>query len=169
MKAVARLLNDMIAEGILTDYAVFGAVAQMRYTEAVATMDVDVLVILPGEPGLDILRPIYEFCRRRGLEPRGEAVRVGDWPVQFIPAFSTLTEDAVRHADAAEIDAVSIRVVRPDYLAVIALSTGRPKDFARILSLLESGAVTREEIERLADDFGLRSEWRSFKERFLGG
>lgn len=169
MKAVARLLNEMTAEGILTDYAVFGAVAQMRYTEAVVTMDVDVLVVLPEEQGLDILRSVYEFCRRRGLEPQGEAIRVGDWPVQFVPAFSTLTEGAVRHADQAEIEGVSVRVVRPDYLAVIALSTGRPKDFARILSLLESGAVRREEIERLAEDFGLRSEWSSFKEKFLGG
>jgi len=169
MKAVARLLNQMTSEGILDDYAVFGAVAQMRYTEAVVTMDVDVLVILPEEKGLDILRSVYDFCRRRGLEPQGETIHVGDWPVQFIPTFSTLTEAAVRHADTGEIEGVSIRVVRPDYLAVIALSAGRAKDYARILSLLESGTVNRGEIEGLAGDFGLRSQWSSFREKFLGG
>jgi hypothetical protein len=169
MKAVARLLNEMVSQGVLDDYAVFGAVAQMRYTEAVATMDVDVLVVLPHEDGLDILRSVYEFCRFRGFPPQGESIRVGDWPVQFIPTFSSLTKEAVRNADTAEIDGVPIRVVRPDYLAVIALSAGRAKDFVRILSLLESGAVNREEMERLAKDFGLQSEWSAFRGKFLGG
>jgi hypothetical protein len=39
MQRVARLLLDMVSAGVITDYAVFGAVAQMRYTEAVSTMD----------------------------------------------------------------------------------------------------------------------------------
>ena len=39
MKAVADLLNSMIESGIITTYALFGATAQMRYTEAVATLD----------------------------------------------------------------------------------------------------------------------------------
>ena len=31
MDEVARLLNDMTKAGVITDYAVFGAVAPMRY------------------------------------------------------------------------------------------------------------------------------------------
>ena len=46
---------------------------------------------------------------------------------------------------------VPLRVVRADYLAVIALSVARGKDFARILALLESGSVTRDEIGRLGE------------------
>jgi hypothetical protein len=52
-------------------------------------------------------------------------------------------------------------------LVTIALSTGRPKDFARILALLESGAVSSEEITELAGRYQLQSEWKRFKERFL--
>ena len=96
MKEVARLLHDMLAEGIITDYALFGAVAQMRYTEAVSTMDADVLVGIPGETRINVLRPIYEYCSSKGYKPEGEAIRVGGWPVQFIPAFSALTEEAIR-------------------------------------------------------------------------
>ena len=44
MDKVTRLLHDMVEAGIITDYAVFGAVAQMRYTEAVVTLDADILV-----------------------------------------------------------------------------------------------------------------------------
>ncbi|GAG48731.1 unnamed protein product, partial [marine sediment metagenome] len=41
---------------------------------------------------------------------------------------------AVREAETGEIDGVPIRVVRADFLAAMVLSTGRPKDFARILA-----------------------------------
>jgi hypothetical protein len=44
----------------------------------------------------------------------------------------------LHEAETAEVEGVPLRVVRASHLGVIALSTGRPKDYARILSLLES-------------------------------
>jgi hypothetical protein len=167
MKAVAVLLNDMVAAGLVADYAVFGAVAQMRYTEAVATLDADVLIALPASGDLDILKSIYAFCASRGYLPEGEAVRVGDWPVQFIPTFSPLTEEALRMAEEGEVEGVPLRVVRADYLAAIALSVGRAKDFARVVALLDGRAVAPSQIEALAHRHGLASHWRQFRERFL--
>jgi len=167
MKAVARLLNDMLSTNIVKDYAVVGAVAQMLYTEAAVTMDAAVLIVTPQQRSIDMLNPIYEFCSSRGCVPEGEAIRVGDWPVQFIPTFNPLAVEAVREAETGEIDGVPLRVVQADFLATIALSTGRPKDFARILALLESGAVSSADIAKLAMRFELQSEWRKFKERFL--
>jgi hypothetical protein len=167
VQEVAQLLLDMLSAGVISDYALFGAVAQMRYTEAVATMDADVLVAVSTAPQLEPLRPIFEFCTSRGYAAEGEAIRVGDWPVQFIPAFNRLTEEAMREAQSAEIEGLPIRIVRADHLAVIALSVGRPKDFTRILSLIESHSVSPREVERLAERHGLSAEWHRFKSRFL--
>jgi hypothetical protein len=167
MKDVALLLNDMLSAGVITNYAIFGAVAQMRYTQAVATMDADILVVMEGQDSLDVLKPIYELCTIRGYTPDRDTIRVGEWPVQFIPVFNPLTDDAVREAENGEIEGVALRVVRADFLAVIALSTGRPKDFTRILALLESGAVSCEQIDELAQGYRLQNEWTRFKERFL--
>jgi len=75
VKEVASLLNAMRAVGVIADYALFGAVAQMRYTEAVATLDADVLVAVPGPDRLDVLAPIDDFCRSRGY--RRKATRSG--------------------------------------------------------------------------------------------
>lgn len=167
MKEVAELLNAMRDAGVISEYALFGAIAQMRYTEPLATLDADVLVAVPSPLKLDLLKPIYEFCAARGFRPEGEAVRVGAWPVQFVPVFSPLTEEALEQAETADFEGVPFRVVRADHLAVIALSAGRPKDYARILGLLESGSVSRQEVARLAARHGLANAWTRFETRFL--
>jgi hypothetical protein len=169
VKELARLLNGMREAGVISDYALFGAVAQMRYTEPVATIDADVLVTVPGPEGLDKLVPIYRFCATKGYHPEGEAIRVGAWPVQFIPVFSPLTQEALEQAETADFEGVPFRVVRAAHLAVIALSVGRAKDFTRILALLESGSITRQQIAGLAARHGLAEAWKRFESRFLDG
>jgi len=167
MKCVAELLNAMLDARVISDYAIFGAVAQMRYTEAVVTLDADILVGVPDEAAIDVLTPIYRFCRARGYFPEGESVRVGNWPVQFMPAFDAVTRDAMANAETADIEGVSVRVVSALYLAVIALGVGRAKDFARMLGLIESGATNPEAIAGLAGKYGLTQKWIRFKNRFL--
>ncbi|MGH9363712.1 MAG: hypothetical protein ACRD1B_00385 [Thermoanaerobaculia bacterium] len=169
MKEVARLLNEMRGAGVIHDYALFGATAQMRYTEPIATLDADVLVAVPSPERLDALQSLYEFCAARGYQPEGEAVRVGAWPVQFVPVFSPLTQEALALAETVDFEGVPLRVVRADHLAVIALSVGRAKDFTRILALFEAGSVTKEEIQELAGRHGLADAWKRFQKRFLDG
>ena len=164
---MAQLLNEMQRAGVIRNYALFGAVAQMRYTEAVATLDADVLVAVPAPDRLDALSGVYEFCAARGYRSEGEAIRVGAWPAQFVPAFSPLTEEAMEQAATADFEGVAFRVVRADHLAVIALSVGRAKDFSRILALLESGSASRESIACLAAKHGLAEDWHRFESRFL--
>jgi hypothetical protein len=149
------------------DYALFGAAAQMRYTEPVATLDADVLVAVPDGDRLDVLAPIYDFCRARGFHPEGESIRVGAWPVQFIPVFDPLTRHALAAAETADFDGIPFRVVSAAYLGVIALSVGRAKDAARILALIESGAVTADALAALAAAEGLSEAWARFSARFF--
>ena len=167
MRELAQLLNEMQRAGVIRNYALFGATAQMRYTEPVATLDADVLVAVPDTGRLDPLSGIYEFCAARGYRPEGEAIRVGPWPAQFIPAFNPLTLEAMEQATTADFEGVAFRVVGADHLAVIALSVGRAKDFARILALLESGSASRESIKTLAVRHGLADAWQRFETRFL--
>ncbi len=167
MKELAKLLNEMQGAGVITNYALFGAAAQIRYTEPVATLDADVLVAVPGVSGLDSLGGIYAFCADRGWHAEGEAIRVGAWPTQFIPAFDALTQEAMENAATADFDGVPFRVVTADYLAAIALSVGRAKDHTRILALLESGSTNRAAIATLAARHGLAAAWGKFESRFL--
>jgi hypothetical protein len=167
VKELATLLNAMRDARVILDYALFGAAAQMRYTEPVATFDADVLVEVPAPERLDILKPLYDFCARRGWQPEGEAIRVGNWPVQFIPVFSPLTREALELAEIAEFEGVPFRVVSARHLAGIALSVGRAKDYARILALLDGKAVTQEQVAEVAVRHGLAEQWKRFKAKFL--
>jgi hypothetical protein len=162
-------MNELVGAGFIRSYALFGAAAQMRYTEPVATLDADVLVAVPAPERLDVLAPIYAACRERGYVPEGEGIRVGAWPVQFVPVFDELTSESLEMADTVDFEGVPLRVVQAVHLAVIALSVGRAKDFARILALLESESVTRGEIARLAGAHGLEEAWHAFDARFPGG
>lgn len=156
----------MMAAGVICDCAIFEAMAQMRYTEPVATLDADVLVAVPSPEKPGLLRPIYEFCASHAYHAEGEAIRVGAWPVQFIPAYSPLTQEALEHAEPADFEGVALRVVRADYLAAIALSVGRAKDFTRIMGLLESGNLRRNQLETLSRRHGLQKAWKQFEARF---
>jgi len=46
-------------------------------------------------------------------------------------------------------------------------SAGVIQDYARILALLESGSVRREDIQRLAGRHGFADAWQRFEKRFL--
>ncbi len=167
MKEVAQLLNALRAAGVIVDYALFGAVAQMRYTQPVATLDADVLIAVPSPERLDVLATVYQFCAKKGYHAEGEAVQVGEWPVQFIPVFDALTREALEWAETTDFEGIPLRVVRADHLAVIALSAGRAKDFTRILALLESESVTPDGIASLAGRHRLTETWEQFTKRFM--
>ncbi|MGH7267246.1 MAG: hypothetical protein ACREMB_20695 [Candidatus Rokuibacteriota bacterium] len=151
MKELAQLLNEMHTCGVIQ-----------------ATLDADVLVAVPFPERLDALSDVYEFCAARGYRPEGEAFRVGAWPAQFVRVFSPLTREAMEQAETADFEGGPFRVVGPSHLAVIARSVGRARDYARILALLESDSVSREEIGRLAGQHGLAEAWGRFEARFFG-
>lgn len=130
-------------------------------------MDADVLVSVNAGDRIDMLSPIYAFCLERGYKPEGEAIQVGDWPVQFIPAYDALTEEAMREAETADMDGVPLKVVSACHLAVIALKTGRAKDHLRILALIESGAVSTDQIQQVAARHQLAAKWSDFRAKFL--
>ncbi len=62
-------------------------------------------------------------------------------PVQFLPVFNPLTEEAVAKAQTIKYARVTTCIMRPEHLAAIMLDTGRPKDYLRIAMFLEQRAV----------------------------
>jgi hypothetical protein len=145
---VIAAINDLKQMGLIQDYAISGAMAQLFWDEAVVTFDLDVLVLLgPVASMLDPLREIYEWAEERGYPNRAEHILISDFPVQFLPAPDPLSEDAVTNAAEVEAAGVAIRVVRPEYLIAMWLVPGPASTFRR----RERAAKLRESVHLHAD------------------
>ncbi len=74
------MLNAVRDSGVVADYALFGAIAQMRYTEPVATLYAEALVEVPSAQRLDLLaatgavaeKPPGSIVARKDSHGRGD-------------------------------------------------------------------------------------------------
>ena len=168
MKQVFALLNEMVRDGALENYAVAGAIGAMFYVEPFSTQDIDVLVMTPVDR-LVIELPGLDYLKARGYtEFRNEGIVVEGWPVQFLPATTQLEREAYLNAETSNIDEVPVRVVLAEHLVAIMLNVGRPKDLARIEMFLSQDAVKIDALEDLIQRHGLTEKWDDYKRKFVG-
>ena len=94
MRTVFQLLNAMVRDGEVQNYAIGGAIAAVFYVEPFSTQDIDVFIMIESE-GLVTTIPGWDYLKKRGYtEIRGKAIVVEGWPVQFIPVSNALEEEA---------------------------------------------------------------------------
>jgi hypothetical protein len=166
---IIALVNQMEADGVIERYAVGGAVAATFYLEPVATVDVDIFVMFRQEPGQLLLspNPILDYLTARGGILEGEYVILAGWPVQFLPPTSPLVEEAMTNAATVDVEGTPARVLTAEYLAAIALQTGRGKDNARLLQFIEAGVVRPAVFQSIVGQHALVDQWQEFVRSFL--
>ena len=164
--AALEAVNLLEGEGLLRRYAVGGAVAVMFHAEPVLTFDLDVFVLLPAPAdGLLDLGPIYRRLEAEGGRAERETVVLHGIPVQLIPAYNALVEEAVDGALATEFEGTPTRVVGYEHLLAIMVQTGRPKDRERIASLLAQRPPDEGALGPILERHGLSDRWREIKGR----
>ena len=139
MKQALIVLSELVAEGVIEDYAIGGAMGATFYLEPVVTMDLDVFVLFKDNASLVPLQPIYEALKKRGYGPdeqMPECIDIDGTPVQFLPVYNKLLEEALSNAVSFDYDGVQARVLPGEYLAAISVQTGRAKDKLRVLAFL---------------------------------
>ncbi|MGI9107920.1 MAG: hypothetical protein ACR2G4_16925 [Pyrinomonadaceae bacterium] len=167
MKETFKVLNRMVKAGVIEDYAVGGAVAAIYYLEPFETSDLDIFIQVsaPGSE-LMILAPVYDYLRSQGYKAKGEFVYIEGFPVQFLPVFNPLTDEAVSLAQAIKFARVSTRIMRAEHLVAIMLDTGRAKDYLRINMFLEAGAVEMRSLKAVLKRHGLTEKWKANEHKF---
>jgi len=169
MQATLEAINQMQADGVISHYAIGGAVAATFYLEPAATLDVDVFVLLPHASGaLVSLSPIYEYLKARGGIEDREHIVLGDWPVQFLVPANELEREAVVASIPVDVEGVRTWVMLAEHLVAIALSTGRAKDHIRVLQFIKDKAVDQVMLRAILEKHGLLSKWEQFQHRYLG-
>lgn len=169
MKKIFQLLNQMVHDGELTNYAVGGAIAAVFYVEPFVTNDVDVFVVMETEQtGLVTTIPGWDYLKERGYtEIRGESIVVEDWPLQFLPVRTPLEEEAYLNADMLDFEGEPVRVVLAEHLVAMMLQNGRLKDLVRVKMFLSLESVNQEILLDIIKRHGLEKQWMNFQSRDL--
>ena len=148
MQAALRALNQLVADGVIPQYAIGGAIGASFYIDAVQTEDVDAFVFMsPSASGLLTLAPIYEALTKLGGVVEHEYIRFNEWPVQILPDANDLVREAITKATETEFDGIPTRVFSAEHLCAVALQTGRTKDYLRVVMFLDAKAVDRMSLE----------------------
>jgi hypothetical protein len=151
-------VNDLKASGIIHQYAIAGAMALTFWIEPIPTFDLDVLVMLPrSDNPLVSLEPIYRWASERHYEARKEHLVIEGVPVQFLPSFGVLADEAIRTAADRQYHGVPLRVVRPEYLIPLYLvpSARTAKRRERAAALLDAADLDRDTLDEVMRRFNL--------------
>lgn len=167
MRDTLAEINALTSSGVIGQCAIGGAMGATFYLEPISTYDVDIFVVFDNPPLILTLTPIYDFLRQRGHQSEGDAILIHGWPVQFLPAESPLLIEAVQRARVVDFEGVLTRVMQAEHLMAIALQTGRGKDFARVLTFLESGIVNHTAFQDILQRHDLLEAWSRFKKNYL--
>ena len=158
-----QVLNNLAREGVLSRYAIGGAMGATFYVEPVLTFDLDIFVILPKTvSGLLTLEPLYEALRNRGYTEEGECVNIEGVPVQFLPAHNDLLVEALAEAREVFYEQTPTRVLRAEHLVAIALQTGRDKDRERVRLLREEAMLDKDYLAAVLARHGLEARWNQW-------
>jgi hypothetical protein len=171
MKATLETINQMQADGVIGKYAIGGAVGALLYLEPASTLDIDIFAILPKRAGSPLLSlaPLYEYLQARGAAVESEHIKVGGWPVQFLPPSDVLEEEAITESVATTVEGVPTWVMSAEHLVAIALRTGRSKDHYRISQFIEHGNLDRTKLRAILERHGLAARWQEFERKHQEG
>ena len=154
----------MQSKGIVKKYAVGGAVAAIFYVEPILTYDLDVFFV-PSEKNkrLSTLSPLYDYLNGKGYKAEKEHILIESIPVQFLPIYNELIEEAVDNAAQLKYKNTIVNVLSQEYLIAIMIQTFRPKDKERIIKFLNEGDFDETHLEKILEKHGLKTRFEMFR------
>ncbi len=164
---VLRVINDLVQQGLLEDYAIAGGIAVLYYTEPVLTYDFDVLCVFPNSGLLIDPVPVFTYLKHRGYEfGKEDRISIEGIPVQFIPVSAGLAEEALQHAVSVTISGVKTKILTIEYLIAIMLQLNRPKDRAKTDLLIHNDEVTTDmaTLVPIITRYELTERWKRFND-----
>ena len=149
MEKAIKVINELQEKGIINDYAIGGGIAVIFYAEPILTYDLDIFFTSVEEKKLVSLSPIYNYCREKGYRVDKEHIIIEGLPVQFIPVYNELVQEAVKNAVEKKYKKTKTKTLNPEYLIAIMLQTFRPKDKERMMKLIEETKINNDYLKKI--------------------
>lgn len=163
MKRTLEILDELEKEAVFARYAIGGAMGATFYVEPQLTFDLVVFILLqPNAGGLLSLAPIYDALQTRGYTEEAECVLIEGVPVQFLPAYNPLLEEALAEAAETPYEDVMTRVLRSEHLVAICVQTGREKDRERVRIFREQGNLDLPYLAGVLTRHDLEAKWKQW-------
>lgn len=163
MEKALKIINELREKGIINDFALGGGIATVFYVEPIFTYDLDILFIPAQEQKIITLSPIYDWLKKeKGYKPHKEHIMIEGIPVQFIPVYNDLINEAVESAREVKYKSAKTRIVRAEHLLAIMLQTFRPKDKERIIKLLDEAKIDKQLLAGILQKHGLKAKYDHF-------
>ncbi len=94
-----------------------------------------------------------------GNHEEDDCVNIEGVPVQFLPAYNALLEEALAEALDTQYENTQTHVLRAEHLLAIALQTGRNKDRERVRLLVEQSALDQDYLSGVLARHRLEAIW----------
>jgi hypothetical protein len=163
MQRTLQILNELEQNGAMSRYAIGDAMGATFYVEPILTFDLDIFVLLPQtRGGLLTLTGLYDALRAKGYVEEDECMLIEGVPVQFLPAYNELLEQALQGAGDTIYEGTFTRVLRAEHLVAICVQTGRDKDRQRARLLYEQATLDLEYLAGILTRHGLEGKWKEW-------
>jgi hypothetical protein len=163
MDKALKVINELKEKGLIKNYAIGGGIAAIFYIEPILTYDLDIFFNPSGDSdGFLVLSSIYDYLKNKGYSSEKEHILIENIPVQFLPIYNELIEEAVEEADEINYKNIKTRILKAEYLIAIMLQTNRPKDKERIIKFLEEYDIDKIRLMDIVEKFNLKEQYEDF-------
>ncbi|MBD3322033.1 MAG: hypothetical protein GF350_13125 [Chitinivibrionales bacterium] len=162
MEKTLQVINKLQETGLINKYAIGGAMAATFYVEPILTYDLDIFIILPESISLAPLSSIYEYLQNKGYTVEKECILIEGIPVQFLPAYNKLLNEALENADEVSYGTTATFALKIEYLSAICLQTERQKDKERVRLFKEEAKIDMALLQTILRKFGLERKWNEW-------
>ena len=162
LEEISATLDILKKECAIVDYALIGGLAVSIWGRPRATRDIDLLLLLDVAADVNALA---ERLVQKGI--KSELIK-GDLrdPIPYllkivletveidvIIATKRWEFDAVENAVSIDLGAKDISIVSPEYLIIMKLKAGGPRDMLDVQDILETGDIDLEKTKSLAKSY----------------
>ncbi len=148
------VLKPLRDDGRISGFALIGGLAVSAWSQPRATMDVDLLVLVDSSNLNHLVEALCDAginaeLRRGGIDDPVPYLIRADL-LDIIVATKKYEAEAIEQSITVNIAGTDIPVASPEYLIILKLKAGGPRDLLDVQELLASGLVDRALLAELA-------------------